>query len=185
MKTKLIFMACMAVASHPAQARLGETVEECEARYGKPDMVLDPETSPLVPTGVWRRDYTSEGYQVMVYFLNNRSGEERFYKMNDPEGKMPVADRDGILVKNLGEKYQPAAKRKDDAEGVLRWQGGNGNLGLFTKETGQDMLFVHTAGYESYCADTEAREKASEKTEEEDEKAAALDPVEQERLKKF
>ena len=158
MNMKWILPACMALTAHSAQARLGETVEECEARYGKPTAEAR-ELSFVGLKGVWRREYEFEGFEITISFVNDRSAYELFLKKTrNKSGKFKITagERDVILLRSLGEKYE-VAKEPDDAEGIVRWRGKNGNQGIFSNDV---ILSVFTAEY--FALEAAAEKKRAE-----------------------
>ena len=74
----LLYFLLLAI---PAYARLGETSEQIEARYGKPIKATKPE-SPATDAEV----YEKNGFQIMVGYYEGKSYYEQFRK---PEAKEP------------------------------------------------------------------------------------------------
>jgi len=72
MKTSLpFFIAAFCLLSLSAQARLGETPAQIEARYGKPD-----DKPLIIRTNEYNLNYNHAGYFIMVRFWNGKSVEE-------------------------------------------------------------------------------------------------------------
>lgn len=149
MKTRSILLACLGLLSHAAEARLGETVAECDARYGKP---LENEPGEPLGEGETERMYRFLEYEVRVVFYKGRSELEQFDRhTRDADGnrdEIPAADRDVILLRNLGPRYQ----RKVDSNDVdgTGWKNAAGNK-AYLRRYGRNasLLEVNTAAYEA------------------------------------
>lgn len=140
MKMKPLLLACMALLPLAAEARLGETIAECDARYGKPYEVVPP--GKIFRTDRWTRYYKFEGYDLTIFFINERSGMEMFSPLaKDKDGKhrIPDADGDVILLRNLGEKYatDPDVKSGDDSMKTVGWKSEIGR-GVFRARRGME-----------------------------------------------
>src|SRR5437667_9289666 len=78
MERFLIFISTVILCATGAQARVGETEKQIEARYGK-------------PVGRWadflgeKKLYHARDYEVMVSYWNGRSGREDFSKRDNSE----------------------------------------------------------------------------------------------------
>ncbi|MEK7949408.1 hypothetical protein WKV53_02815 [Luteolibacter sp. Y139] len=128
--------------------------------------------------GVWFRQYSFEGYKVIVSFLNDRSASEIFLrKAKDAQGncKMPVAERDAILSKNLGEAYKAPATQKP-TDSLLTWTS-SGRQAKFIETDAGDMLVVTNDDYLAYCQDPASKAKPVEKK--------APEPAEKKKEKNF
>jgi hypothetical protein len=101
MKKPLLLMplACFLLLAATSQARLYETVEQIEARYGKAVKSVKPEF-----TATAARVYQKNGFRITVGFHNNGSCYEQFQKV-DPKNPNAVleiseAERDSLLQLN-------------------------------------------------------------------------------------
>src|SRR5437867_1228202 len=72
MKIPLVIISLLAVFSTPAHARVGETVKQVEARYGKPQKVF------IDRPDLRKVGYGYHGFMVMVYFAGAISKRESF-----------------------------------------------------------------------------------------------------------
>jgi len=70
MKAPLV-IAALTLFSLSAQARLGETPAQIEARYGKPWSTLS-----TISTNEYLRDYAHGGYTIVVIFWNGKDAQE-------------------------------------------------------------------------------------------------------------
>ena len=64
---KPALLLCLLLSAIPAYARLGETTEQIEARYGKPIQATKPE-SPATDAEV----YEKNGFQITVGYFERR-----------------------------------------------------------------------------------------------------------------
>jgi hypothetical protein len=78
---KPALLLCFLLLAAPAFARLGETTEQIEARYGKPTKTAKPE-SPATDAKV----YEKNGFRITVGYYEGKSYYEQFGK---PELKEP------------------------------------------------------------------------------------------------
>ena len=83
---KPAILLCFLLLAVPACARLGETSEQIEARYGKPIKATKPE-SPATDAEV----YEKNGFQITVGYYEGKSYYERFLK-SDPENSKSFAE---------------------------------------------------------------------------------------------
>ena len=74
MKHALITVTFALLAALPAQARIGETSEEIDARYGQGQKSADRLKNP--ETGTWK--YSKGGFFIEVIFFNGKSIWEMF-----------------------------------------------------------------------------------------------------------
>lgn len=80
MRTALLFLFLLAM---PSYARIDETVQEIQTRYGKPLRGVKVEY-PATVAGLYQKN----GFQIVVGFYQNKSYYEQFRKI-DPKTKMP------------------------------------------------------------------------------------------------
>jgi hypothetical protein len=78
---KPALLLCLLLLTVPAYARLGETTQQIEARYGKPIKATKPE-SPATDAEV----YEKNGFEITVGYYEGKSYYEEFRK---PETKEP------------------------------------------------------------------------------------------------
>jgi hypothetical protein len=98
---KPALLLTLLAATATAHARIGETVEQLDARYGKPTRTT------AGPTGAARfekRTYKNEGLTIEVFVYVGRSHQE-IYKM--PEGELSPEQVQKILEDNsFGSKWE-------------------------------------------------------------------------------
>ncbi len=116
--TLLIFISGFFVCTNLAMARVGETEEQCDHRYGKPAGKWDDYIG-------YRKLYHWHGFDVMVTFVDGVSRREMFNKIEsliDPHiakslAKFSGVGRNGIIAdgdggtfttKEFSEKYAAA-----------------------------------------------------------------------------
>lgn len=76
---KPALLLCLLLLTVPAYARLDETTEQIEARYGKPLSDIKPESPATVA-----RVYEKNGFHITVGFYEGKSYYEQFQKV-DPQ----------------------------------------------------------------------------------------------------
>jgi hypothetical protein len=112
--------------SLPLRANLGETVEQCVARYGKP--IGYSEASAKFPFGTL--DFTAVDYTLIVFLMNNKEVGARVSKLDksaftDPEMK-------NIMDADLGgSSWTPTASNDPTC---LQWIRGDKATVLYDKE---------------------------------------------------
>jgi hypothetical protein len=77
LRSILLILAAMALAL-PAHARLGETEDQCIARYGAPTSPAVDNNDNGVPTH--EMFFQKDGYAITVNFLNGKAGTVQFWK---------------------------------------------------------------------------------------------------------
>lgn len=77
MKTMLVLLAAMLICDGTAQARLGETEAQIEARFGKP---VDGDKEPR--DGILGKLYVSRGIRVLIFYIDGKSAAEGYNKEN-------------------------------------------------------------------------------------------------------
>ena len=75
----LAVLATLSFAVREATARMGETIEQCNQRYGAP---TSPTSMFPVLSGVPNREYTYQGWRIAVAFLKGQAAKLRYSKMN-------------------------------------------------------------------------------------------------------
>src|ERR1039457_4135935 len=76
---KPAILLCFLLLAVPAYARLDETTEQIQARYGKPLSDIKPESPATVA-----RVYEKNGFRIAVGFYEGKSYYEQFRKI-DPQ----------------------------------------------------------------------------------------------------
>ena len=93
MKTSLLIITFMSLFATAARARVGETVKQVEARYGKPQRVLHER-------GSFRElGYGYRGFMVGVSYVGGVSKSEGFARPDTP--RLSDADVQQILALSL------------------------------------------------------------------------------------
>ena len=116
---KPALLLCLLLSAIPAYARLGETTEQIEARYGKPIQATKPE-SPATDAEV----YEKNGFQITVGYFERRSCYEQFRKV-DPDKpnsllEITETERDWLRKAN---KLDPGFRvTAPDNDKHMRWQ---------------------------------------------------------------
>jgi hypothetical protein len=116
MKTSLAVITYLAILSATAQARVGETVRQVEARYGKPDRVLEEQGS------LRKLGYVHRGWLIIVGYVADVSKSEFF----DGNRRLSDADVQQLLALNLtpGTTW----KRLPDLGGDQTWIRSDGKV---------------------------------------------------------
>lgn len=107
--TFLLVMLCLAL---PAEARLGDTQAKVAERYGKPVQVYRDVKGRIGNV------YHSDGYFIMVQYIDGISQSEVYAKENDAE--LTESTLDAILSANAsGEKWEKIPKPITKADGSV------------------------------------------------------------------
>jgi hypothetical protein len=110
----------------PLRANLGETVEQCVARYGRP--IGYSEASSKSPFGTVV--FTATGYTLIVFLIHNKEVGARVSKLD--KSAFTDAEMQTILgADSAGSPWTPAASA-DPA--CLRWTRGDKAAVLYDKE---------------------------------------------------
>ncbi len=101
-------ITCLALLVTPAHARVGETVKQVEARYGKPQKVY------IDRPDLRKALYGFRGFMVMVYFSGGTSKRESFGRPDLP--KLPPETVNEILALSArpGTSWQPVLVEHGD-----------------------------------------------------------------------
>ncbi len=96
---KPALLLCFLLLAVPAYARLDETTEQIEARYGKPLSDMKPESPATVA-----RVYEKNGFRIAVGFYEGKSYYEQFQKI-DPQKpnsflEITETERNWLLLAN-------------------------------------------------------------------------------------
>jgi len=86
MRMHLVVAASLGFALTPSvcQARLGETMEQCVARYGQRDLMQDT-TPPSNVVGDSIADFKKDDYNIIVTFLHGVVGSEMILKKDNSD----------------------------------------------------------------------------------------------------
>jgi hypothetical protein len=82
---KPALLLCFLLLAVPAHARLGETTQQIEARYGKPIRATKPE-SPATDAQV----YEKNGFRITVGYYEGKSYYEQYQKIDPKNPNLPV-----------------------------------------------------------------------------------------------
>jgi hypothetical protein len=121
MKTLLVITAFLGLLATPARARVGETVKQVEARYGKPQRVLHER-------GSFREiGYGYRGFMVGVSYVAGVSKSEGFAKPDTP--RLSDVEVQQILTLSLapGTTWKPVS----DKNGDRMWMRSDGKVVAF------------------------------------------------------
>ena len=93
----LAVVATLSLAVREATARLGETFEQCNQRYGAPSS-----STSLFPVlaGAPNRQYNYQGWRISVAFLKGQAAKLRYSKLNS--GKIEEDEFQAIIKGNAG-----------------------------------------------------------------------------------
>jgi len=110
----------------PVRANLGETVEQCVARYGRP--IGYSEAGAKSPFGTVA--FTATGYTLIVFLINNKEAGARVSKLD--KSAFTDAEMKTILgADSAGSPWIPAASNDPTC---LRWTRGDKATVLYDKE---------------------------------------------------
>jgi len=109
MKAPLIIITILALLSTPAYARVGETVKQVEARYGKPQKVF------IDRPDLRKLGYGYRGLMIIVYFSGGICKRESFGRPDLP--KLPRETVNEILALSAreGTSWQPVLAEHGDS----------------------------------------------------------------------
>lgn len=68
------------IATHEAVARMGETIAQCDQRYGAQKQSSADNSFPLI-SGVTNRIYTYQGWRIRIAFIKGRAAMLRYSKI--------------------------------------------------------------------------------------------------------
>ena len=108
MRAQLVIIASLSLLATSADARVGETVKQVEARYGKPQTVY------IDRPDLRKAFYGYRGFGIIVYFTGGVSKRESFGRANLP--KLPPETVNELLKLSArpGTTWQPILKEHDD-----------------------------------------------------------------------
>ena len=134
MKMTCLFLAvaaALSLAAREAAARLGETLEQCNQRYGAPRS-----SNSMFPvlSGAPNREYTYQGWRITAAFLKGHAAKLRYSKMNSH--KIEEDEFQAILKGNVGDgswsaQTMPKAIFNNPFGPNKIWSHSNGSLAYF------------------------------------------------------
>ena len=100
---KLALLLCFLLLAVPAYARLDETTEQIEARYGKPLSDMKPESPATVA-----RVYEKNGFHIAVGFYEGKSLYEQFQKVDPqkPNAFLEITETERNWLLKANDTYQ-------------------------------------------------------------------------------
>jgi hypothetical protein len=111
MKTSLVIITFMTLAATSARARVGETVKQVEARYGKPQRVLHEH-------GSFRElGYGYRGFMVGVSYVGGVCKSEGFARPDVPQ----LSESDVQQILALSAAPGTSSKQSPDQNGDRLW----------------------------------------------------------------
>ena len=135
MKTSLIITTFLALIATSAHARVGETVKQVEARYGKPQRVLHER-------GSFRElGYGYRGFMVGVSYVGGISKSEGFARPDTPR----LSDAEVQQLLDLSLAPGMSWKRLADQSGDPFWVRSDGKV--FALLSGHKFLQVQEKGF--------------------------------------
>jgi hypothetical protein len=120
-------------------ARLGETMEECQARYGA-IMAVETDAKRGVPIYCFQKD----DVKVRTWFLNGRSACETFGRDQGKLGDMYIAD----ILAGSSEGSTWNATKVGDATSYARADGKATARHMRFPDLGSDVLMIETVEFE-------------------------------------
>lgn len=142
MRMPPFFFMLLLIAS-PASARLGETVQECLARYGEA-IEADAEERTAA--------FVKSGFLVMVYFDDSGYCDKIIFIREDKEA-FSETQKDTLIAANLGEEIEPVDVGINEG-----WETPTGDLGVYNVI--QEVLIFRTkARLERDAKEKESKEK--------------------------
>ncbi|GEP46178.1 hypothetical protein [Brevifollis gellanilyticus] len=139
MKALLLLSVLISLAS-PALARIGETREQCEARYGKPVRVDEKDQ---------RTHHEKAGFQVECHFHEDKCDHLKISHADKDASGEPLPLSDSELTTLLEASSNGKAWEivvKDDAAGSVFWTSGE-VLQAFYSTRPRCVLRIETQGY--------------------------------------
>lgn len=123
LRSTIIFFSLLTI---PLRANLGDTVEQCVARYGKP--VGYSEASAKSPFGTLV--FTATGYTLIVFLINNKEVGARVSKVD----KSAFTDAEMQTIMGADSVGSPWASIPSDDPVCLRWARSDKATVLYDKE---------------------------------------------------
>ncbi len=151
MKAALLIAVLFSVACSTGQARLGETPQQIEARYGKPVKVCDDKEMP------WS-EYEKNGFKIMALYLSGTCAHLEIKRANG--AKLSEEEVQAALLANQAES-QWVVDGESSEYSVIKFRGwkrrdGQADAAFILNET---FFMVSTTKYSRFCEERQAREK--------------------------
>ena len=108
MKAPLITITILALLATSAHARVGETVKQVEARYGKPQKVF------IDRPDLRKVGYGFRGFMIIVYFSGGVSKRESFGRPDVPKLPRETVNKILALSAREGTSWQPVSAEHGD-----------------------------------------------------------------------
>jgi hypothetical protein len=108
MKALLVVITFLALLATSAHARVGETVKQVEARYGKPQKVF------IDRTDLRKVGYGYRGFMIIVYFSGGISKRESFGRPDIPKLTRETVNELLALSARPGISWQPVLAEHGD-----------------------------------------------------------------------
>ena len=106
-----LLICCLGVWPRTAQARIGETPEKCEQRYGPPVAYFEDWPEPVTecdPHEICEHEYQVKNWKLIIHFLNGQACRIDYEKRaRDKQGRwLPVSDEEmkRLLEINFGKQ---------------------------------------------------------------------------------
>jgi hypothetical protein len=119
MKTAFLILTMLAMAAHSASARIGETLEQCIARYGQPVLPLK-EGGPAI--------FVKSNVAICVTFYQGRADMLVFWKRNDTGQKGPLSDGEVSLLMNANAGGHSWQKADNGGSTISAWKTDDGKI---------------------------------------------------------
>ena len=123
LRTAIIFFSLLII---PLRANLGETVEQCVVRYGKP--IGFSEASAKSPFGTLV--FTATGYTLIIFLIHNKEVGARVSKVD----KSAFTDAEMQTIMGADSVASPWTSTPSDDPTCLRWARGDKATVLYDKE---------------------------------------------------
>jgi hypothetical protein len=139
MKKNIITILTLIALSTLAHARIGETVAECDARYGEPKLIKADS-----------RMYHKSGYTVRIAFDENKKCGEVCYMITNGEGSLSDKERKAFMSAN-----GKAWISQQGTELLKKWQSPD-KVAFFLN----GVLVVRTLDYDDFLTAEDKRKEA-------------------------
>lgn len=123
LRSAIIFLTLLTI---PLRANLGETVEQCVARYGRP--IGYSEASAKSPFGTVV--FTATGYTLIVFLIHNKEVGARVSKLD----KSVFTEAEMQTIMSADSAGTPWTPTPSDDSTCLRWTRGDKATVLYDKE---------------------------------------------------
>jgi hypothetical protein len=147
----LLLLSVLISLSSPALARIGETPEQCEARYGKH---IPHESADSTSTM-----HRKAGYEILCAYHEGKCEKVSFVHEEDASGqRKPIPDAEIMALMHGSSGGKPWTKIYENTEkGRIRWQ--FENLEALYGGPATPMLIISTKAYQERTAAEKAKDK--------------------------